>query len=161
MTLRQSLATGLPVHVVTRPENTQVQRTCATADVPVTLINSGGTGDSIAAGVSATASWNGWLIHLADMPFVSSQLILLVAGGLQSAEISRPYWQQTPGHPVGFSLSMRGALQQLSGDQGARQLLHAHSVLRIETDSPLSIVDIDLPSQLCRAASDRNSHAAS
>lgn len=161
MTLKQALETGLDVHVVTRPENTPVQQACAKAGVPVTLINSAGTGESIAAGVRATADWDGWLIHLADMPFVSSQVILSVSKGLQSAEIARPYWQETPGHPVGFGPALREELQQLSGDQGARLLLRGRSVLRIAADSPASIADIDLPSQLCLAASDRNSHAAS
>lgn len=161
MTLQQSLATGLAVHVITRPENTPVQRACAAAGVPVTVISSAGTGESIAAGVRATANWDGWLIHLADMPFVPAYVMLSVAAGLQNVDISRPYWQETPGHPVGFGLALREALQQLTGDQGARQLLRDRPVQRIETDSPAVIADIDLPSQLCLAASDRNSHAAS
>ena len=160
-TLQQALNTGLSVHVVTRPENIPVQQACTKAGVLVTLINSAGTGESIAAGVHATAGWNGWLIHLADMPFVSSQVILSVSKGLQSAEIARPFWQETPGHPVGFGPALREALLQLTGDQGARQLLRHHPVLRIEADSSGVIADIDLPSQLCLDASDRNSHATS
>lgn len=161
MTLQQALASGLLVHVVTRPENTQVQQICTAAGVPITLINSAGTGESIAAGVRATAHWEGWLIHLADMPFVPSRVILSVAAGLQSSEIVRPFWRETPGHPVGFGPALREELQQLTGDQGARQLLRDRPVLRIAADSPSVIADIDLPAQLCLAASDRNSHAAS
>lgn len=160
-TLQQAMETGLDVHVVTRPENTPVQQACTKAGVPVTLINSAGTGESIASGVRATAGWDGWLIHLADMPFVTSQVMLSVAAGLQSAEITRPFWRETPGHPVGFGPALREELQQLAGDQGARQLLRDRPVLRIEADTPMVIADIDLPSQLCLAASDRNSHAAS
>lgn len=62
-TLQQALASGLPVQVVTRPENLPVQQACAAHQVPCTLLASGGLGESIAAGVAATASWDGWLIH--------------------------------------------------------------------------------------------------
>ena len=52
-TLRQALASGLPVQVVTRPDNLPVLAACAANQVPVTLLASAGLGDSIAAGVAA------------------------------------------------------------------------------------------------------------
>ena len=78
-TLRQALASGLPVQVVTRPDNLPVLAACAANQVPVTLLASAGLGDSIAAGVAATPHWQGWLIHLADMPFVGAEVFRLVA----------------------------------------------------------------------------------
>lgn len=59
----RALASGLPVQVVTRPDNLPVLAACAANQVPVTLLASAGLGDSIAAGVAATPHWQGWLIH--------------------------------------------------------------------------------------------------
>lgn len=41
-TLRQALASGLPVQVVTRPDNLPVLAACAANQVPVTLLASAG-----------------------------------------------------------------------------------------------------------------------
>lgn len=147
-TLGQLIASGMPVHVVTRPENGQVQASCANKEVPFTLADSAGTGESIAAGVRATPEWDGWLIHLADMPFVPVEVFTAVASGLQQAQIVRPYWQHEPGHPVGFALPMREKLLQLRGDHGARELLRENEVLRLNLNIPAVIADIDLPEQL-------------
>ncbi|OMQ22849.1 nucleotidyltransferase family protein [Serratia oryzae] len=147
-TLRQALASGLPVQVVTRPENLPVQRACAAHQVPVTLLASGGLGESIAAGVAATSGWHGWLIHLADMPFVTPAVFLQVAGALQQHSIVRPVCQRQPGHPVGFSAVWRNALCALCGDRGARDLLSREPVYLLPLDQPSIVQDIDLPSQL-------------
>ncbi|ALX96714.1 molybdopterin-guanine dinucleotide biosynthesis protein MobA [Serratia fonticola] len=148
-TLQQALASGLPVQVVTRPENLPVQQVCAAHQVPCTLLASGGLGESIAAGVAATADWDGWLIHLADMPFVSSQIFVQVAAALSQHDIVRPCFQQQPGHPVGFTAILRKQLCALRGDNGARELLSSHGqVYLLHLDKPSIVQDIDLPSQL-------------
>ncbi|WP_447872544.1 nucleotidyltransferase family protein [Serratia fonticola] len=148
-TLQQALASGLPVQVVTRPENLPVQQACAAHQVPCTLLASGGLGESIAAGVAATADWDGWLIHLADMPFVSSQIFVQVAAALSQHDIVRPCFQQQPGHPVGFTAILRKQLCALRGDNGARELLSSHGqVYLLHLDKPSIVQDIDLPSQL-------------
>jgi len=148
MTLQQALNSGLPVHVVTRPDNPQVQAECAEAGVTTTLIDSAGSGDSIAAGVKATPHWSGWLVHLADMPFVPAALFLRVSQALQKTCTARPYWQEQPGHPVGFSSMLRDELMALRGDAGARELLERYPALAIAADGPATFVDIDLPTQL-------------
>jgi len=148
-TLQQALASGLPVQVVTRPENLPVQQVCAAYQVPCTLLASGGLGESIAAGVAATANWNGWLIHLADMPFVSPQIFVQVAAALSQHNIVRPSFQHQPGHPVGFTAILRKQLCALHGDNGARELLRSHGeVYLLYLDQPGIVQDIDLPSQL-------------
>lgn len=106
-TLRQALASGLPIQVVTRPDNLPVLAACAANQVPVTLLASSGLGDSIAAGVAATPHWQGWLIHLADMPFVGAEVFRQVADALRQHAIVRPSYAQQPGHPVGFSALLR------------------------------------------------------
>ncbi|WP_431225080.1 nucleotidyltransferase family protein [Serratia sp. L9] len=147
-TLQQVLASGLPVHVVTRPENTLVQQACSAHQVPFTLLASSGLGESIAAGVTATADWDGWLIHLADMPFVTPQVFLQVADALRQHPIVRPSFQLQPGHPVGFCATLRKQLCALRGDNGARELLHHEQVYVLHLDQPTIVQDIDLPSQL-------------
>lgn len=147
-TLRQVLASGLPVWVVTRPDNRWVQQVCAAYQVPVTLIASAGLGDSIAAGVGATPHWQGWLIHLADMPFVTPDIFRLVADALQHHAIARPCFGQRPGHPVGFSAPLRKRLCLLRGDNGARELLQGEAVYLLPLDRASVVQDIDLPSQL-------------
>ena len=147
-TLRQALASGLPVQVVTRPDNLPVLAACAASQVPVTLLASAGLGDSIAAGVAATPHWQGWLIHLADMPFVGADVFRQVADALRQHAIVRPCYAQQPGHPVGFSALLRKPLCQLRGDNGARELLQGAAVHLLPLEQPGVVQDIDLPSQL-------------
>ncbi|MGO2145772.1 nucleotidyltransferase family protein [Serratia marcescens] len=147
-TLRQALASGLPVQVVTRPDNLPVLAACAAKQVPVTLLTSAGLGDSIAAGVAATPHWQGWLIHLADMPFVGADVFRQVADALRQHAIVRPCYAQQPGHPVGFSARLRKPLCQLRGDNGARELLQGAAVHLLPLEHPGVVQDIDLPSQL-------------
>lgn len=147
-TLRNALASGLQVHVVTRPENSQVQALCLAQQVRVTLIESSGLGESIAAGVRANASWQGWLIHLADMPFVPPAVFVEVADALKSHTLVRPCVSTQPGHPVAFDHNWYSKLSQLTGDNGARELLRGESMHIIEIKDADSQRDIDLPSQL-------------
>lgn len=147
-TLCQALASGLPVQVVTRPDNLPVLAACAANQVPVTLLASAGLGDSIAAGVAATPHWQGWLIHLADMPFVGADIFRQVADALRQHPIVRPCYAQQPGHPVGFSALLRKPLCQLRGDNGARELLQGAAVHLLPLEHPGVVRDIDLPSQL-------------
>lgn len=147
-TLRRALASGLPAQVVARPDNLPVLAACAANQVPVTLLASAGLGDSIAAGVAATPHWQGWLIHLADMPFVGADVFRQVADALRQHPIVRPSYAQQPGHPVGFSARLRKPLCQLRGDNGARELLQGAAVHLLPLEHPGVVRDIDLPSQL-------------
>ncbi|WON77867.1 nucleotidyltransferase family protein [Serratia sp. UGAL515B_01] len=150
-TLSQALASGLAVTVVTRPENLMVQRVCSQHQVQVTLLASNGLGESISAGVCATADWDGWLIHLADMPFVSPQIFLQVADALHQYPIVRPSFEQQPGHPVGFSAEFRKQLCTLRGDNGARELLKQRQIHLLHIVEQSIVQDIDLPSQLANS----------
>lgn len=158
-TLRHAQASGLAIHVVTRPENTQVQQLCLEKQIPFTLIDSAGLGESIAAGVCATQHWQGWLIHLADMPFVLPAVFVQVAEALESHELARPCANQQPGHPVGFAHIYYEKLCKLSDDNGARELLRGEAVHMIDVIDTDSQRDIDLPSQLAKKS--EYNHAAS
>ncbi|WP_455425120.1 NTP transferase domain-containing protein [Dryocola sp. LX212] len=158
-TLRNACASGLEVHVVTRPDNLHVQQICSAQRIPFTLVASEGLGESIAAGVAATDSWHGWLVHLADMPFVPPAVFIQIADALGQHALVRPRADNQPGHPVGFSSVWRKELCQLTGDDGARELLRGQPLYFIELKDSDFLRDIDLPSQLPSASN--NAHATS
>jgi molybdenum cofactor cytidylyltransferase len=86
-----------------------------------------GMGHSLAAGVAASPDTRGWLVALADMPFIQpathQQLLARLAAG---ARLVAPVHQGQRGHPVGFGAEWRPALLALQGDVGARPILQAH-----------------------------------
>ena len=62
---------------------------------------SDGIGTSIACGVAAKADADGWIITLADMPWIPESTIRTVATRLrQEADIVAPVYQGRRGHPV-------------------------------------------------------------
>jgi molybdenum cofactor cytidylyltransferase len=110
-----------------------------------------GMGTSLAAGVRASPDAHGWIVTLADMPFIRPDTIRLIAHALKDgAPIVAPSFMGERGHPVGFSRRFYEELSRLQGDQGARDLLrqHADSVSLVETDDPGVLRDIDKPSDL-------------
>ena len=83
-----------------------------------------GMGTSLAAGVNATSSADGWVIALADMPWIQPATIMALVNQLNNgASVVAPVYQGQRGHPVGFSARWHQPLQELSGDKGARDLL--------------------------------------
>lgn len=112
-----------------------------------------GMGTSLAAGVRATPDAEGWIVALADMPFVRPDTIRTVAKALQEgASIAAPSFQGKRGHPVGFARRFYEELSSLRGEDGARQLLKQHPdwVTLFEVDDPGVLRDIDRPSDLER-----------
>jgi molybdenum cofactor cytidylyltransferase len=87
-----------------------------------------GMATSVAAGVNATIDANGWLIALADMPWIKPATIAALADRLKhGASIVAPLYKNQRGHPVGFSSRWREQLRGLSGDKGARDLIAKYS----------------------------------
>jgi len=110
-----------------------------------------GMGTSLAAGVRATDDADGWVIALADMPFIRPETIRLVAKALgEGAAIAAPSFRGERGHPVGFVRSFHDELASLRGDSGAREVLarHRERVTLCEVDDPGVLRDIDEPSDL-------------
>jgi molybdenum cofactor cytidylyltransferase len=110
-----------------------------------------GMGTSLAFGISARPEAAGWLIALADMPWISPLTIRTLADKLRSgATIVVPCWQGQRGHPVGFSHIFGSQLRSLSGDVGAKALIQAnHDQLSlIECDDPGVVWDIDKPEDI-------------
>jgi molybdenum cofactor cytidylyltransferase len=110
-----------------------------------------GMGSSLAIGVQASMDAGGWVVGLADMPWIEPATIAAVRAGLRDgASICAPVWRGRRGHPVGFASRWRDALAGLAGDQGARGLLAAHPgvLLPVETGDPGVVRDVDLPADL-------------
>ena len=113
-----------------------------------------GMGDSIAAGVRATADASGWLILPADLPLIRSETLRAIALAAPCA-VTVPLYQGQRGHPVRFAAACGPELLLLKGNQGAAQIVRAHeainSVAFIEIDDPGSVTDIDTLDDLRRA----------
>jgi len=110
-----------------------------------------GMGASLAAGVHASADADGWVVALADMPWISPTTIEAVARELdRGGTIVAPLHDGRRGHPVGFGAVHGEALAALDGDVGARNLLMSSELTTIAVDDPGVLVDVDTPGDLQR-----------
>lgn len=112
-----------------------------------------GIGASLAFGVGQAPA-AGWLIALADMPFVAAADVRRVADALRAgAGIVVPRTPEGSGHPVGFAARYGEELAALQGDQGARTVIQCHrdAVLYLPVANPDCRFDIDTPADLARA----------
>ncbi|MDP3759561.1 MAG: NTP transferase domain-containing protein [Ramlibacter sp.] len=113
-----------------------------------------GMGDSIAAGVRATAGASGWLVLPGDLPLVRPESLLAVAAALATHTVAVPHHRGQRGHPVGFAASCRDALLLLAGAQGAAAIVRAQppeAVIHLELDDPGIVTDIDTVQDLAAA----------
>ena len=110
-----------------------------------------GMGVSLAEGIRATSDALGWVVALADMPYLMPETVRVIATALsEGAAIAAPSYRGERGHPVGFARRFLDELSALRGDAGARDILKAHpdSVTLYEVDDPGVLRDIDKPSDL-------------
>jgi len=110
-----------------------------------------GLSSSLRQGVAARADATGWLIALADMPWVMPATLDLLARRLAAgASVVAPLHRGRRGHPVGFAAHWASQLQHLTGDQGARELLARRSaeILLEPVDDPGVLADVDLRDEL-------------
>jgi molybdenum cofactor cytidylyltransferase len=110
-----------------------------------------GMGASLACAARAAGETDGYLVALADMPFVRRTTIAAVRDALAGgAALVAPYFRARRGHPVGISGTFREELLILKGDEGAKKLLAAHErqLVKIPVGDPGVIRDIDRPEDL-------------
>ena len=120
-------------------------------EVSVCMNAARGMGASLACGIAALADAQGWVVALADMPFIRPETFHAVAKALrEGAAIAVPRFQGKRGHPVGFSRDFRDALLALDADSGGRDIINTNSsrIVWIEVDDPGSTQDIDTPQDL-------------
>ncbi len=112
-----------------------------------------GMSTSLKHGILQSVHASGWLIALADMPFVSIGTIQkIVSAMVNGADIVTPSTHQKRGHPVGFSRLHLDELLHISGDQGARSLLANYPVTDVEVLDPGIWMDIDTQTELHQLA---------
>ncbi|TMG86922.1 MAG: nucleotidyltransferase family protein [Betaproteobacteria bacterium] len=103
-----------------------------------------GMGASLAWGVRAAPLAAGWVIALADMPWIQSATIARVADALRGhATIAAPSWRSSRGHPVGLASGFYAELSALTGDEGAKAILGRHRVALIATEDAGVLRDVD------------------
>ena len=110
-----------------------------------------GMGASLACGVAAAGEADGWIVALADMPWIAPATIAVVADALGAgASIVATSHIGVRAHPVGFSRLHYAALAALSGDQGAKAILAAHpeQVQLIEVADGGVLRDVDTPADI-------------
>ena len=110
-----------------------------------------GMGSSLGCGVRAAADADGWVIALADMPFVLPATIAAVTQALRAgAPIVAPVYRGERGHPVGIAREYFAELAALTGDVGAKGILRRDRarIVLLPVDDPGVHRDIDTPKDL-------------
>jgi molybdenum cofactor cytidylyltransferase len=95
----------------------------------------------------------GWVLALADMPYIPAVIIKKVADAIiQGALIAAPEYKNQRGHPVGFSCQLLDELLTLTGDVGARSLIDKYSdqLYTFATNDEVVLRDIDRPQDLIK-----------
>ena len=154
----ENLIKSIPISIaVLRPENKALAELMLNAGLKIVLCseNDEEMADSLATGVRFSANFeaanNGFVIALADMPYIKTETIIAVANKVaDGASIVIPIYQNQRGHPVGFSAKFRGDLENLQGDEGARSIIkrYADELELLPTDDSGILVDIDTPNDL-------------
>lgn len=110
-----------------------------------------GMGSSIACGVRASQDASGWLINLADMPYLKTETLTLLTNKLsEGSGIVAPQYKQQRGHPVGFNQLYLNQLLALDEDTGARNIIinNPGKIELVLTNDKGVIQDIDTPEDI-------------
>jgi molybdenum cofactor cytidylyltransferase len=110
-----------------------------------------GMGASLACAARAAGVRDGYIVALADMPFVRRTSIAAVREALEKgAAIAAPYFRAYRGHPVGIAGRFHQQLTKLRGDEGARRLVaeNERALVKIPVGDPGVVRDIDRPEDL-------------
>lgn len=110
-----------------------------------------GMGHSLSSGIAASAETDGWLVALADMPYIEPASYLAVLEALQNgAHLARPTYRQKFGHPVGFGAAYLPELLALTGDQGGKAIIASDgdNLRCCPVDDQGVIEDIDRASEI-------------
>lgn len=150
----QTLLQALPESIaVVRPQDRSLIDAYQALGLRVVVNNQSelGMSTSIATGVQAARQSAGWLVMLADMPWVQPTTIeLLKEELLAGASIVAPVYRGQRGNPVGFSAKWRDELLALQGDTGAKELIrqHSHEITLLDTSDRGVVMDVDHPNDL-------------
>lgn len=148
----RALASALPDSLaVIRPGQDERRRWLIEAGCKVMDVAAAdaGMGHGLAAAVAASPEADGWVVALADMPWMPAAAVIAVADALASREtIAAPAYRGRRGHPVGFGTAWREHLMALRGDQGARDLLLSRQLRLLDWADENILRDVDTPADL-------------
>ena len=142
------------VVAVVRPGSGELAQLLAAegASVSVFAMAERGMGASLAWGVGLLpGTIDGLVLALADMPCIQPGTAIAVAQAVaDGALVAAPQRGGRRGHPVGFAARLRGELERLDGDEGARGVVEAYAgrATLIDCDDPGIFIDVDTPADL-------------
>ena len=120
-------------------------------DQPLKLMHNpdweSGMSSSIRTGLRAVSeqSFDGVLIGLADMPWVSADVLEKLTEQLTPSTIVCPTYDGKRGHPILLGSDFFGEMQEIRGDVGARSLLkkYPECIQLVDVQEPGILEDID------------------
>ena len=141
------------VVAVVRPGSEELAQALAAEKCEVVTCHNAadGMGASLACAAAAAGEADGYLIALADMPFLRRTTIAAVREALVAgAPLAAPYFRARRGHPVGLSRRFFQELLTLRGDEGAKRVIAANEkqMVKIPVGDPGALRDIDRPEDL-------------
>lgn len=158
LTSAEHLIKAIPTSIaVVRSENKTLTELLLGAGLNVVLCNENALemADSLATAVRYSANFeaahDGFVIALADMPYIQPNTISAIASKLKAgAAIVIPTYNGQRGHPVGFAAKFRNELEELHGDEGARSIIKRYpdEVQLLPCDDAGVLADIDTPADL-------------
>ena len=154
----ESLIKAMPISIaVVRSQNIVLAELLSNAGLKVVFCNENDQemADSLSTAIrfssSLEAANDGFVIALADMPYIEPATIKTVATNLSTgASIVIPTYHGQRGHPVGFSAKFRSELESLQGDEGARSIIkrYPNEVELLPCDDAGILADIDTQADL-------------
>lgn len=141
----------LPVLAVVSDVDSELGRRLADAGCELVGCDDADTGmsASLMCGIRQAQDAAGWIIALADMPYVQAATHRgLLAALKDGVQIAVPAYLGQRGNPVAFGRSHLDGLLALSGDRGARALLQQFPVNEIPVNDPGIHRDIDTRADL-------------
>ena len=142
---------------VVRPENKELARLLKNTGLEVIFCHEHDQemADSLVTAIQAsgnsTDAKDGFIIALADMPYIQAATISAVAAKVSAgASIVIPTYQNQRGHPIGFAAKFRNDLENLQGDEGARSIIkrYPNEVALLACDDAGILQDIDTAADL-------------
>jgi molybdenum cofactor cytidylyltransferase len=108
-----------------------------------------GISASLRVGVRALADAEAIVLMLGDQPFITPQVIAAIADQVDAREpAARATYDGRPGHPVMIKRRLFGAIEELRGDAGARDLLAGAGVRCLECGDLCTPDDVDTRNDL-------------
>lgn len=120
------------------------EHSCSALGIELLAINSQGLGHSLAQAIACHADSDGWLVGLADMPYVRRDTLEQLADKIAPDALVVPVHDGKRGHPRVIGSDYVRQLTALRADRGAHSLFSTQCQ-ELEVDDPGILIDIDRP----------------